>query len=160
MTLSTRSSERLATYTLYLAWLITIVGTAGSLYFSEIRGLIPCVLCWYQRMALYPIAVILLVELLRKDRVAVWYALPFSIVGIALAAWHVALQEQVVFGSLVPCEALISCAEKQIEFFGWITIPILSLTGFVAITALLIAHVLLRRKNLRQDWPAASRLVI
>jgi disulfide bond formation protein DsbB len=124
----------------YVAWSVALVATLGSLYFSEIRGFPPCVLCWYQRIAMYPLVIILAVGILLKDRKLTWYALPLSLVGGAIALYHVLLYYHIIPESAAPCTLGISCTTEYIEWLGFITIPFLSLIAFAGITICLILY--------------------
>ena len=123
---------------LILAFLVSLAGTSGSLFSSEIANLSPCVLCWYQRIFMYPLVVILGVALLKKTRDVVHYALPLSIIGGLIAAYHYYLQMSA--DALAPCSSIgfsISCSDRFITNYGFITIPWMSLTGFVLIIVFL-----------------------
>ena len=128
----------LGKYSLYLAFLQAWVATIGSLYFSEVQKLEPCVLCWWQRIFMYPIIIILAVGMLRKDKNVVFYVLPMAIIGAAIAFYQYLLQ----FTPLAEVNPIVcttvSCEEIQVAYFGFITIPFLSFLGFVAITALML----------------------
>jgi disulfide bond formation protein DsbB len=93
--------EPFAAAGLWLAALVATVATVGSLYFSESAGYIPCQLCWYQRIAMYPLAVILWIAAVRKDRHVIWYVLPIAATGAGIAAWHrlIELRPQLETGS-------------------------------------------------------------
>jgi disulfide bond formation protein DsbB len=119
---------------LYLAWLQSIVAMLGSLYFSEIKHYNPCVLCWYQRILMYPLVLIIAVGLLKKDKEVYKYVLPLSILGWAFAAYHVLLQNGVLPEAIAPCTLGASCTVKYTGYFGFITIPVMSLTAFTVIT--------------------------
>lgn len=129
---------------LYLAWLVAIVATLGSLYFSEIRHFVPCVLCWYQRILMYPLVVLLGIATFRKDGGVVKYALPLSVLGVIVASYHVLIEQFPSLGSSV-CSSGVPCSLKYIDWLGFITIPTLSLTAFVIISALLATAA--RRSN-------------
>jgi disulfide bond formation protein DsbB len=124
---------------LWIAWAIGLVATLGSLYFSELAKYVPCHLCWYQRIAMYPMAVILLVGAWRRDaRAAVQYAFVFPIVGALISIYHIYLEEN---PSAQPAGCKVGgtpCATKWIDKFGYITIPMLALTAFAAILTLLL----------------------
>ena len=124
---------------LWIAWVIALTSTLGSLYFSELAKFVPCHLCWYQRIAMYPLSVILLVGALRREvRAAVQYAFVFPIVGILIAIYHIYLEQN---PSAQPSSCKVggaTCATKWIEKFGYITIPVLSITAFAAILTLLV----------------------
>jgi disulfide bond formation protein DsbB len=122
---------------LFSAWLIALVSTLGALFSSEIMGLEPCVLCWYQRIAMFPLALMLTVALLPFDTRVVRYALPLALVGAVTAAYHTLLVWGPVPKDLVPCGQGPSCAEVKFELLGFITLPLLSLTAFVLIAILL-----------------------
>ena len=126
-------------YALYIAFLQAWVATLGSLYYSEIKHLPPCTLCWYQRILMYPLIIILGVAILRKDKNVVYYVLPFSILGAVIALYQYLLQmTPLKEPSVISCDALGSCSEIQIIYFGFITIPFLSLAAFVLINALML----------------------
>ena len=130
---------------LFATWVIASIATAGSLFFSMVMDLPPCVLCWYQRIALFPLVLILPAGLLRFDRGVVRYALPLAISGWAIAAYHNALYFGLIPASVQRCEQGVSCTERHLELFGFLDIPLLSLIGFSAIITLLVA---LHRKAL------------
>ncbi len=131
----------------YIAWAQAVVAVSGSLYMSEIAGFLPCLLCWYQRIAMYPLVVILGVGILRKERKLYQYVLPFSITGGLIALYHVLLYYGVFPESEQTCRAGVSCTTKYIEYFGFVTIPLLSLLAFSLITACMI---ILYRKEYRE----------
>lgn len=118
---------------LYVVWSTSLVAVSGSLFFSEGLHFPPCVLCWYQRVAMYPLFVILTVGILRKDRKLYQYVLPFSILGLLVSIYHNLLYYGILPESAQPCTLGISCTTKQIELFGFITIPLMSLLAFVII---------------------------
>ena len=120
----------------YFSWIIALIATLGSLFFSEVMRLPPCTLCWYQRIAMYPLVLIIAVGILLQDSRARYYVLPLSIVGNLMAFYHVLLYYRVISESLSPCREGISCTSRQIEWAGFITIPLLSLTAFSLITLL------------------------
>ncbi len=119
---------------LYLAWIQSIVATLGSLYFSEVMKFPPCVLCWYQRIFMYPLVFILAVGMVRKDKKIHTYVLPLSVTGLLIAIYHNLLYYQIIPESMAPCVNGVSCTTKFIEWFGFITIPFLSLVAFSVIT--------------------------
>ncbi len=123
------------------AFLIAVVSMAGSLYFSEVAHLLPCVLCWYQRIAMYPLVAILGVAIYFKDTKAYRYVFPLALIGLAIATYHVILYYGVNWGFhpewTGPCEAGISCTTRYIEWFGFITIPLLSWKSFFWINILM-----------------------
>jgi len=130
----------------YCSWLIALVGTAGSLYFSEVLDFAPCVLCWFQRIALYPLTIITIVGLLRKDLTHVYYVAPISLIGTAIAVYHSLLFYGVISPELSPCREGVSCTERQLEGFGFISIPLMSAGSFLTIFALSVVVILGMRK--------------
>jgi len=117
---------------LYSAWIIALTGCAVSLYYGEILWVEPCRLCWYQRMALFPLALILGIAAYRKEDSAVLYVWPFLLLGGA-AALYQALAIHFPAAQLCGEE----CAEPIFSLFGWINFPDLSAAGFLTIAALL-----------------------
>ena len=122
----------------FVAWILAMVATAGSLFFSEVMLLPPCVLCWYQRIAMYPLVVIFLVGLFTKDGSAVRYAAPLTLIGWVIAVYHNLLYYKLIPEHMSPCAQGISCTTKQIEWLGFITIPSLALASFTLMLALVL----------------------
>ena len=123
---------------LYIAWIQSIIAMFGSLFFSEVMKLPPCILCWYQRILMYPLTVIIAVGILRKDKGIHQYVLPLSITGLCIAIYHNLLYYGIIPESIQPCRLGISCTTKQIEWFGFITIPLMSLVAFAVITVCML----------------------
>jgi disulfide bond formation protein DsbB len=122
----------------FTAWLIASASALGALFFSEIMQLPPCSLCWYQRTLMFPLVVILPMGLFPFDQKVVRYALPLAVVGWLLAAFQMLLVAGIVPEKLEPCTQGVPCSETVIEWFGFVTIPLLSVTAFSAIIALLV----------------------
>lgn len=122
----------------FACWLIASISTLGSLFFSEIMGFQPCVLCWYQRIAMYPLVLILPAGMFPFDRNIVRYALPLSLIGALTGIFHLLLVAGYIPESIKPCVQGVPCTEVQIEWFGFVTIPLLSGLSFLIISALLI----------------------
>lgn len=132
--------EQLNEVALPLAAIIAVGATLGSLYFSESAGFVPCELCWFQRIAMYPLAVILPIAALRRDRSIMLYSLVLSLIGLAISAYHIQLQlfpDQSSF-----CDAVNPCSGRWVEAFGWMTIPQMAGISFT-LTAVLSALVIL-----------------
>ena len=125
---------------LKIAWFQALLATLGSLFFSEVMKLPPCVLCWYQRIAMYPLAVIFTIAILAKDDAVRRYALPLSLAGLLIAAYHVLLQINLIPASAAPCTAGVSCLTRYIDWFGFIDIPVLSLLSFAGIFLLMLIY--------------------
>lgn len=127
-------------YVLYLAFFQALAGMLGSLFFSEILHFPPCSLCWYQRIALYPLVVIFGVAILKKDRLVQYYAWPLIGAGWIIALYHNSLYYNILPEAAAPCIAGISCTTKFIEWFGFITIPFLSLISFTTLGLLMLIY--------------------
>jgi disulfide bond formation protein DsbB/mono/diheme cytochrome c family protein len=127
-------SDWLERNSLYITLLAAWVATLGSLYFSEVAGYLPCTLCWYQRILMYPLALLLAVGLLRRDPHLPVLVLPFSLLGLGFATYHYLLEKTTLFTSHSVCQAGVSCTTAWINWFGFITIPFLSLAGFLIIS--------------------------
>lgn len=138
---------------IYLAWLVSMVATSGSLYFSEVRGFVPCTLCWYQRILMYPLVLLLGLGSFRDDENVTAYGLALSLPGMLLAAYHYTLQWIPSLDAGL-CTAGVSCSGRYLNVFGFITIPFLSLTAFTLITILLARTGALRRALNRDDETA------
>lgn len=124
----------------YLAFAIALAGTAGSLFFSEVMEFAPCVLCWYQRIALYPLVVIIAVGIATRD--ASWrkYAMPLAVAGFAIAGYHNLLYYGVIPETITPCTEGVPCNARQLELFGFITIPLMALMSFTAIAVMIALY--------------------
>lgn len=128
---------------LFSAWILVTVSTLGSLFFSYIMEFAPCVLCWYQRICLFPLVIILATGLFPLDKRVIEYSLPLAIAGWITAFYHNLLYSGIIPQDLQPCSKGVSCTEKYIDLFGFLTIPMLSLISFSIIITLLI---LLKRR--------------
>ena len=124
---------------LFGCWLIASLATLGSLVLDKALGMEPCSMCWYQRIFMYPLVPVLLTGLLPLDRSVVRYALPLAIFGWITAFYHLLMMVGIVPESLQPCGRGPSCVEDELELFGIVNIPMLSLLSFTAVIALLIA---------------------
>ena len=129
---------------LFLAWLLASISTMGSLFFSNVMEFAPCVLCWYQRISLFPLVIILAVGLFPFDKGVVKFALPLAIAGWLTAVYHNLLYSGIIPESIQPCSQGVSCTEEYIDLFGFMTIPMLSLLSFSTIIILLI---ILKRRS-------------
>jgi len=123
----------------FSAWLVAAVATLGALFMSEIMGFAPCVLCWYQRIFMFPLVLILALGLFPFDPKVLRYALPLATMGLLVAGFHVLLTVGVIPETLAPCRDGIPCKALQIEWFGFVTIPLLSFFAFLALNLLLIS---------------------
>jgi len=125
---------------LHLAWVQSVIAMSGSLYLSEVMGFPPCPLCWYQRIAMYPLVAILGVGILKRDDKNVRaYALPISIIGLLVALYHCAMTYGLVEEGTCAVGA-VSCTIRWINWYGFITIPLMALVAFTVITVSLLFH--------------------
>ena len=129
--------ELLRTYALPLAWLIALTSTLGSLYYSEVANFVPCKLCWYQRIAMYPLVLILGIAVVRRDISVRRYVVPVAVVGAAVAVFHYALQRAPNLTSGA-CDPTAPCTSTWVWQFHFISIPFMALSGFVLIATLLL----------------------
>jgi disulfide bond formation protein DsbB len=120
-----------------LAATVAVAATLGSLYYSEIADFVPCRLCWFQRICMYPLAVVLIVGLVLRDARARWYAAPFVVVGAPLAFYHW-LMERGVFAESTACSATVPCAVPWFEELGYVTLAFMAMSGFLLIGTLLV----------------------
>jgi disulfide bond formation protein DsbB len=126
-------------YELWLVFLVASIATGGSLFFSEVARFVPCELCWFQRICMYPLSITSLLAALANERRAARYLLPLPLVGAGVSVYHLLVENGVVEQAKA---CLISapggCATKWIEEFGYVTIPVLALTGFALCFAFLL----------------------
>ena len=129
--------KKISQFSAYGALVVALVATVASLYASEITHFPPCILCWYQRICMYPLVLIIATGILKKDKWLPLYVFPLSVIGMLIALYHVLLYYQIIPESVAPCIQGISCTTKFIEWFGFVTIPFLSLCAFGIITILM-----------------------
>ena len=120
-------------YILLFVFVVALISTLTSLYFSEVLKLVPCVLCWYQRIAMYPLFVLLAVSIVKKNKDVAWYILPLSLTGMLISIYHNLLYYKFLPESIAPCQAGVSCTTQQLLWFGWFTIPLGALIAFTII---------------------------
>jgi disulfide bond formation protein DsbB len=128
---------------IFICWIIASVSTLGSLFFSEIMEFAPCALCWYQRIFMFPLVILLLVGLFPFDKNVIKYALPLALAGWGFALYHYLLYSGYIPESIQPCSQGVSCSETYLDLFGFLTIPMLSLISFSVLVTLLF---ILKRK--------------
>lgn len=124
---------------IFMAWLMAAGGTLGALFFGEVMGIPPCTLCWYQRIFMFPLAVFLPLALFPLDKNVVRYALPLALAGLGFAIFHWFLQLGLISPSASPCAQGSSCAEVEAIWFGFLTIPLMSVCAFSLIAISLFA---------------------
>jgi disulfide bond formation protein DsbB len=124
----------------WLAFLVAAGATLGSLYFSEVADFVPCRLCWFQRIAMYPLSVILLVGAIRKDSNVRWYAVPLAAIGAAISAWHTLIEWRPALDD-GQCEMTgPSCTFVWFREFGFLSLATMALIGFLTILILLLVR--------------------
>src|SRR5690606_25884089 len=129
----------------WLAFGVAALATAGSLYYSESVGFIPCLFCWYQRIAMYPLVVILLVAAITRDDRVAKYVIPIAAIGLALSVYH--YQLELFPNQASACSAGIPCSARQVEEYGFVSIPFMAGCGFLSILALQIGMIRARRAS-------------
>ena len=129
--------EHLTPFALTAAWGVALLASAGSLYFSEVANYTPCTLCWYQRIAMYPLVLILGIAIFRRDIGIRIYAIPLAVVGAIIATYHWLLERipELDYGA---CSAGVPCTQKWFEEFGFVTLPFLALIAFLLVIAFLL----------------------
>jgi disulfide bond formation protein DsbB len=118
---------------LFLAFAAGLIATLGSLYFSEIKGYEPCSLCWYQRILMYPFTIILAIAIIKKDYEIALYTSVLSLIGACISTYHVLIQKVPFFTDKAASCGRIPCTGDYINWFGFITIPMLALIAFIII---------------------------
>ena len=141
----------------WLAWLVALGATLGSLYFSEVADFTPCRLCWFQRIAMYPLAVVLLVGAIRKDLNVRWYAAPLAAIGVAISGWHSLIEWRPALDNGA-CEFQgPSCTFIWFREFG-LSLANMALIGFLTILILLLVRFPARLTNDRNDSTSEPEL--
>lgn len=116
---------------LYFAWIVSVVALLGSLYFSEVRGFEPCKLCWFQRICMYPLPVLLGIAAYRNEKRIIPYALPLAVIGGCISLYHTLEEKIPAIARLAPCTVGVPCNKDYLE--GFVTIPMLALIAFALI---------------------------
>ena len=129
---------------IFLSFLISLIATLGSLFFSEIMNFIPCSLCWYQRIFMYPLVFLFSINLLFPDDKIFKYTFPLVVVGWIISVYHNLLMLKIIPENLSPCVQGVPCSVDYLNWFGFITIPLLS---FFAYTLILILLINLKKEN-------------
>jgi disulfide bond formation protein DsbB len=118
---------------LLIIWVTSLIATLGSLYFSEIRGYVPCDLCWIQRIFMYPIVIISTIAYLQQNAKIAATTAAFSVIGGCISLYHYGLQKIDFLQDSAPACSNVSCIGQYINWFGFVTIPFLALTAFIII---------------------------
>ena len=124
---------------LWLAWVVALTCTLGSLYLSEIAHFIPCKLCWYQRIAMYPLAVLLLVAAIKRNTEIARATLPLIAIGGAISTYHYVLERFPSMAGAATCDPAAPCTVVWIWRFHYLSIPAMALSGFLLIATLILA---------------------
>jgi disulfide bond formation protein DsbB len=130
-------------YRIPFAFLVSVLATGGSLFFSEVAGYEPCKLCWFQRIFMYPQVFLLGIALLRRKEDIAIYLLPLNLIGAAIASYNYYIQ--VAASQAAVCVAGVSCTIRYVFQFGYVTIPMMALTAFLLILAALAGNRFIRR---------------
>lgn len=138
--------KKSSTYTMF-AWLVSVAATCGSLYLSEVLNYTPCSLCWFQRIFMYPLVLLLAVAAYKQETVILPYVLPLVVVGGGISIYHIIIQKMPKDSAIAACGPT-SCQEDYLNWFGWLTIPMLALTAFILIA---VALVLARRFEQQEE---------
>jgi disulfide bond formation protein DsbB len=125
---------------LVLAWVVATAAAASALCIGEVMGMTPCVLCWYQRIFMFPLVIVLGMACYSDDRRGAIYGLPLALGGVLIAAYHTLLIAGLVSKAWIPCGSGVSCSEQKLEILNGLQIPWLSLIAFMAISLLLILY--------------------
>jgi len=140
-----------APQSLVLAWVVATVTTVGSLYYSEHAGFVPCQLCWYQRIVMYPLVIVLGVACLRRDR-AVWKtALVFVVLGAPLSFYHWLVERVPSFAESSSCSIEVPCTAPWFEKLGFVTLAWMAMSGFLLIGVLMVAMIVGDRTRVGDD---------
>jgi len=124
-------------WTHWIVFLIALVSMLGSLYYSEIVGYAPCSLCWYQRIAMYPLVMIMGIAAARRDTRIRVYALPLMVIGSILAIYQYIIS-YIPNAEILGCSLDVSCTERYIWEFGFVDFPLMSFIGFSLMIALML----------------------
>ncbi|MFD3447216.1 disulfide oxidoreductase [Microbacteriaceae bacterium 4G12] len=138
------SREKKMEYTLFTAWAVALTATLGSLYLSEVMKYEPCSLCWFQRIFMYPLVLFLGIAIVRKDYSIGVYSLPIASIGACFSIYHYALQKIPSFTHTGAFCGRIPCTGDYLNWFNFITIPLLALIAFIII---IICSVILIQTN-------------
>jgi disulfide bond formation protein DsbB len=125
------------------AWGVSLIATLGSLYFSEVMKFIPCELCWFQRIFMYPQVIILGMAVIRKEYDISRYSLVLSVIGLLISTYHYLIQKVPFFQNHANSCGNIPCTDQYINWLGFITIPFLALTAFILIA--LLSSIIIRK---------------
>ncbi len=123
---------------LWAAFVVAAIATGGSLFFSQVANYIPCELCWFQRICMYPLSILTLFAAVHGDHRVSRYLIPFPVIGACVSVYHILIENNAI-KEPTACQinAAVGCGTKWIDYFGYMTIPTLALTGFALLTGFL-----------------------
>jgi disulfide bond formation protein DsbB len=130
-----------------LAWIVALVTTLGSLYYSEHAGFVPCELCWYQRVLMYPLVLVLGVAWLRRDQKVWLTALPFVVIGAPLSLYHWLVERVPAFAESSSCSITVPCTAPWFEKLGFVTLAWMAMSSFLLIGVLMVCVAVGRRDD-------------
>lgn len=128
----------LKTYGLFFAWLIALFATISTLFASEILNWPVCPLCWYQRICIYPLTILLGIAAYKNEKVIIPYALPFPVIGFLFAVYQYLEQMIPGFSPIDFCKQGVACSAIHLKLLGFITVPLLSAVGCVVMFVLIL----------------------
>lgn len=131
----------------YTSWLIALLAMVISLTLSEVMKLPPCTLCWYQRVFMYPLVLIIPIGIISKDPIIFIYSCSLSFVGLVISIYHALIYHGLIQESLKLCNAELSCKTKQFELFGFVSIPVMSFLSFAFIFIFNLIGVFRAKRN-------------
>jgi disulfide bond formation protein DsbB len=137
--------KKYAQYLPYLVFIIALVSSLLSLFFSEILKFTPCVLCWYQRIFMYPLVFVSAVSIVRKHKELPYYIIPLSSIGFFIGLYQNLLIWHILPEQIAPCTAGVSCIDQPFVLFGFVTIPLGSMISFAIITASMLLYAKLEK---------------
>ncbi len=138
-----------------LGFVVALVVTTGSLYYSEHAGFIPCQLCWFQRILMYPLVIVLGIAALRKDRRAWMTVLPFVVIGAGVSTYHWLVERVPAFAESSSCSLEAPCTSPWFEKLGFVTLAWMALSGFLLIGTLMVCQIVGNRVD-AGDPPRAA----
>ena len=134
-----------------LAWIVAVVTMLGSLYYSKVMEYVPCELCWYQRICIYPFAVILGIAAWRRDAGIRVYAIPVFAIGMLISIYHTWIQAFPPSDGTSFCTADAPCTTRYVWEFGFVSLPFMALSAFVVMTVLLLVARPVPRRSAPQE---------
>jgi disulfide bond formation protein DsbB len=153
---ATRMAAGIAPHANLLGFVVALVVTTGSLYYSEHAGFIPCQLCWFQRILMYPLVIVLGVAALRKDRRAWMTVLPFVVIGAGVSTYHWLVERVPAFAESSSCSLEAPCTAPWFEKLGFVTLAWMALSGFLLIGTLMVCQIVGNRVDAGDSPPDAT----